>query len=72
MRGCYDAGSYRSKPSGPYRRFASWVSNRLFAEDPTIEEVEVRTLRTHTTLPGVPPDPTVEVRNSIRTQRPTP
>jgi hypothetical protein len=72
VRGCYDAGSYRSRPSGPYRRFAKWVSNRLFAEDPTIEEVEVRTVRTHTTLPGVPPDPAVEVRHVIHTRRPSP
>jgi hypothetical protein len=72
IRGCYDAGSYRSRPSGPYRRFTTWVSNRLFAEDPTIEEVEVSTLRTHTTLPGMPPDPEIEVRNLVRTQRPSP
>jgi hypothetical protein len=72
VRGCYDAGSYRSKPTGPYKRFATWVSHRLFASDPTIDEVEVRTLRTHTTVPGAEPDPAVEVRNVIRTKRPPP
>jgi hypothetical protein len=70
IRGVYDAGGARSKPRGPYKRFAAWIAARALADLPDVDEVEVRTLRTHTTLPGSPPDPKVEVRHAISVSRP--
>lgn len=69
VRGVYDAGGFRSKPSRPYRRFAEWISRRILRDEPSITRVEVRTLRTHTTLPGEPLDPAVEVRHVVKVLR---
>ncbi len=65
VRGVYDAGGYRSKPRKPYQRFARWIAREALAERPDLAAVEVRTVRTHTTLPGAPPDPTEEVRHVV-------
>ncbi len=69
LRGVYDAGGYRSKPRGPYKRFSRWVGQRVLDEIPEVTTVEIRTLRTHTTLPGEPPDPKVEVRHVVTVER---
>lgn len=69
VRGVYDAGGFRQKPRPNYQRFARWIGHRALAEDPAIEAVEVRSLRTHTTLPGEPEDDTFEVRHVIEIRR---
>ena len=69
LRGCWDAGGFRSRPRSIYRRFANWIAGRIFAEDPDVIQVEIRTLRTHTTLPHEPPDDDIEVRHVIRVAR---
>ncbi len=69
LRGVYDAGGYGAKPRKPYQRFARWVGRRVLAERPDVTQVEVRTLRTHTTLPGEPPDPAFEVRHVVPVSR---
>lgn len=69
LRGVYDAGGFRSRPRPPYKRFAQWIGQRILAADPSVLEVEVRTLRTHTTLPGEAPDDRVEVRHVIPVRR---
>ena len=65
LRGVYDAGGYRSRPRKPYQRFAGWVGREALAAFPDLAVVEVRTVRTHTTLPGEPPDPAEEVRHVV-------
>jgi hypothetical protein len=65
LRGVYDAGGYRSRPRKPYLRFAQWIGREALAERPDLAAVEVRTVRTHTTLPGSPPDPAEEVRHVV-------
>lgn len=69
IRGCHDAGGFRTRPRGIYRRFAEWIGRDVLARDPTVAEVEVRTVRTHTTLPGAPPDPAEDVRHAILVRR---
>lgn len=69
VRGCYDAGGYRDRPRGVYRRFAEWVGRRILEQDPTVDLVEVRSLRTHTTVPPDPPDDRVEVRHVVPIRR---
>jgi hypothetical protein len=69
LRGVYDAGGFRTKPRKAYQRFARWIAREVLAEQPDVAEVEVRTLRTHTTLPGEPPDPSFEVRHVITVRR---
>jgi hypothetical protein len=70
LRGVYDAGGFGKKPRGPYVRFAKWIAAEALAERPDVERVEVRTLRTHTTLPGEPADDAVEVRHVVTVERP--
>ena len=65
VRGVYDAGGNGKRPRAPYRRFAEWIGRRVLDADPSVTEVEVRMLRTHTTLRGEPPDDTVEPRHAI-------
>ncbi len=69
VRGCWDAGGYRARPRAIYTRFSRWVADRVFEANPDVDAVEVRTLRTHTTLPSEPDDPKVEVRHVVRTRR---
>lgn len=69
VRGVYDAGGYGKRPRAPYRRFAEWIGQRVLTTEPTIAEVEVRMLRTHTTLRGQAVDDTVEVRHVIPVRR---
>jgi hypothetical protein len=70
IRGIYEANGYGKRPNAPYKRFASWIARRLLAVDPSVEEVEVRMLRTHTTLRGERPDPRAEPRHPIVTRNP--
>lgn len=69
VRGVYDAGGFGKRPRPAYRRFADWIGRRVIAGDPAITEVEVRMLRTHTTLRGQPPDDTIEPRHAIVIRR---
>lgn len=69
VRGVYDGGGYGKRPRPPYRRFAAWIGQRIFDADPAVTEVEVRMLRTHTTLRGMAPDDTVERRHVIAIRR---
>jgi hypothetical protein len=69
IRAMYDAGGYRSRPSGPYVRFAHWIGDRILSTDPDVDLVEVSTVRTHTTLPGQPPNPRTETRHVVTTRR---
>ncbi|MCA9493965.1 MAG: hypothetical protein KC621_28755 [Myxococcales bacterium] len=69
VRGVYDAGGYRSRPRGNYRRFAKWIAHRVLDGDPTVQAVEIRSLRTHTTTPAQQPDPRIEVRHVIEIGR---
>ena len=52
-----------------YRRFADWIGREILAERPDVEAVEVRTVRTHTTVPPQPPDPSEEPRHAITVRR---
>ncbi|MEQ1506938.1 MAG: hypothetical protein ABMB14_32220 [Myxococcota bacterium] len=70
IRGVYDAAGDGGKPRLVYRRFADWLGARILRADPSVTEVEVRMIRTHTTLRGVPPDPTLEVRHAVKVGRP--
>jgi hypothetical protein len=69
VRGCHDAGGFRNKPRTIYRRFAQWIGQEILAREPSVEVVEVRTIRTHTTLPSAEPDPTEEVRHVVPVRR---
>jgi hypothetical protein len=69
IRGIYEANGDGKRPNAPYKRFAAWISKRLMEADPAVEEVEVRMLRTHTTLRGQRPDPRAEPRHPILTRR---
>ncbi len=69
LRGCWSAGGFSKRPRSIYRRFSQWIADRIFAVAPDVVEVQVRTLRTHTTLPGEPPDDRVEKRHVITIQR---
>jgi hypothetical protein len=70
IRGCHDAGGFRSKPRAVYRRFADWIGREILAREPDVDVVEVRTVRTHTTVPPRPPDATEEPRHAITVRRP--
>ncbi|MBX2801038.1 MAG: hypothetical protein KTR31_25385 [Myxococcales bacterium] len=72
LRGCWDESGFRRKPRAMYRRFAHWVADRIFAIDPEVTTVQVRTLRTHTTLPGEPGDDSVKPYHALTVQRPQP
>lgn len=69
VRGIYDAGGYGKRPQAPYRRFADWIGRRLLESDPEVTAVEVRMLRTHTTLRGQRPDDKVTPRHTIEVRR---
>lgn len=69
VRGIYDAGGFGKSPNPAYRRFADWIGKRLLDSDPTAEEVEVRMLRTHTTLRGQKPDDKITPRHAITVRR---
>lgn len=70
VRGVYDAGGPRSTPRSPYKRFAAWVAARVFADDRGVRGVEVRMVRSHTTIPGAPRDPRLEVVHPVVTWAP--
>ncbi|MCA9571190.1 MAG: hypothetical protein KC656_25295, partial [Myxococcales bacterium] len=57
------------RPRGNYRRFAKWIAHRVLDGDPTVQAVEIRSLRTHTTTPAQQPDPRIEVRHVIEIGR---
>lgn len=69
LRGCWSAGGFSKRPRSIYRRFGSWIAGRVFLDQPDVTAVQVRTLRTHTTLPGEPVDPRVERRHVITIER---
>ena len=69
VRGCHDGGGLRSKPRSIYKRFAAWIGQEILDADPTVDAVEVRTIRTHTTLPSRDPDPAEEVRHVVPVRR---
>jgi hypothetical protein len=69
IRGCYDAQGRMRRSHPAYRSFASWAAREAFREHPDLEAVEVRLLRTHTTLPGERLDDTVEVRHARSFER---
>ena len=69
VRGIYDAGGNGNRPRAPYRRFADWIGHRVLSADPTVEEVEIRMQRTHTTLRGQPHDDHVDLRHAITVRR---
>ncbi len=57
VRGCYDAQGPSRRSHPVYRAFGQWIAGHAMAEHPELQAVEVRLLRTHTTLPGRPTDP---------------
>lgn len=69
VRGIYDAGGNGNRPRAPYRRFADWIGHRVLSADPTVEEVEIRMQRTHTTLRGQAHDDHVDLRHAITVRR---
>ena len=69
VRGIYEADGFGKKPSSNYRRFADWIGERLLQADPDAQEVEVRMMRTHTTLRGQREDDRVEPRHEIIVRR---
>jgi hypothetical protein len=54
MRGIWDGQI--QKPKSGYKNMTKWLARRIFDADPTIARVEVRGVRTHTTLPSEPVD----------------
>lgn len=54
------------RPPSSYSGFVTWIAARAFAEDPSIQAVAVKMRRSHTVLPGEPPD---ESRQKIRWTR---
>ncbi|MBA2321418.1 MAG: hypothetical protein H0V89_09705 [Deltaproteobacteria bacterium] len=50
MRGIWDG--QLTKPKSGYKNMTKWLARQIFAADPTISRLEVRGIRTHTTLPG--------------------
>lgn len=70
LRGLWNEEGRRRIPSPAYRRFAGWIADRVFEEQPDVQEVTVLQRITHTTLPGEPPDERVEERHRITATRP--
>ncbi len=54
MRGIWDGQV--TKPKSGYKNLTKWVAKRIFEQDGSIARVEVRGIRTHTTLPDEPID----------------
>jgi hypothetical protein len=78
VRGVYEAAGDGRRPRAPYRVFAAWYAERILREDPgvfvggphpPVQAVEVRMVRTHTTVPPQPPDEVAEPRHSIIRRR---
>ena len=59
IRGIWDSSDPKKQPKGTYRRLARWTAERLFEEDPTVEEVRFVLHRQRLTLPS--DDTTYEV-----------
>ena len=60
IRGCYNPGNLYAP--GTYNGFARRVSELAFEAHPNADEVVVSMLQGHTTLPGAPPDTSVDER----------
>lgn len=58
IRGLYDVGD---RPGATYYNLASWIAARAFEAHPEATQVRVRLVRSHTTRPGEPTDPTQKV-----------
>jgi hypothetical protein len=69
IRALGDSGGFRGRPSATFQRFAKWVGRRALASFPELDAVEVAMERTHTTLPGRPPDPAVQKRHAVTVRR---
>ncbi|MEZ4240953.1 MAG: hypothetical protein R3F59_33305 [Myxococcota bacterium] len=70
VRAVYDAHGTGKRPRGAYRRFVAWYAQRVMAEDPSVEQVQIRMVRTHTTIPPRPEDPREEPRFTLVERRP--
>jgi len=55
VRGVYDGISRR--PSPPFTAFTEWTADQLFKANPSVDQVRVRLIRLHITLPHQPFDP---------------
>ncbi|MDP2315591.1 MAG: hypothetical protein Q8P41_22015 [Pseudomonadota bacterium] len=55
VRGVYDGNTRKPGPS--YDNFVAWASRQAFADLPDAAEVRIGFIRTHSTMPGVQPDP---------------
>lgn len=51
IRGIYDGSA--TKQGRTYKNFARWVARELMTRHPELDEVRVRQIRTHTTVPGL-------------------
>jgi hypothetical protein len=54
MRGVWDGQVV--KPKSGYKNLTKWLARRIFEQDETIARIEVRGVRSHTTLPDEPAD----------------
>jgi hypothetical protein len=70
VRGLWDDAGDRPKPGKLYGRFVSWLSDRIFEQDPSIQEVRVRLDRVTVRTPKQPkkkgPDKPRHVRERER------
>jgi hypothetical protein len=55
VRGVYDGNT--KNPGASYDNFVQWIGKRALEDFPDAAEVRVGFIRTHTVMPGVPPDP---------------
>lgn len=60
VRGIYDGAADRETPA--YWSFTRWVAREALLEHPEASAVRIQLVRTHTTAPGVAPDPDEEPR----------
>jgi len=54
VRGVYDGNTDR--PGDSYNHMVDWIADETFTAFPDAKRVRVSFVRTHTTVPGVPPD----------------
>ena len=70
VRGIYDGAA--NKPNRSFRNLTRLLSERLFTLRPDLVEVRWSMERRHTTKPGQPKDPEVEVQNVRNHKKATP
>lgn len=66
IRGIYDVGD---RPGAGYHNLTRWLAGEVFDARPEARRVRVRLVRSHTTRPGQPTDPTQKVFGEVVHER---